>query len=205
MKRKTATVSRYCTTPSETPWKSRRSSNGDSAPPMVRLRGYWLEREGFAEGQKYQVDALLGTLTLTLADRPRKECPPEEAQVLLGGIVRRLAELRTLLEEIRDGLPRSPEEDRMLEAEIPSDLATELYGTIECVLDDDIGPAIEELTEASNLTAANLARQFEERRAEKSARKRLFAAVAPRVAEILDGEEKKPPPRRRPPRRPKTH
>jgi hypothetical protein len=173
---------------------------------MVRLRGYWLEREGFAEGRKYQVDALLGTLTLTLADRPpRRECSPEEAQVLLGGIARKLAELKTLLEEIRDGLPRSPEEDRMLEAEIPSDLATELYGTIECVLDDDIAPAIEELTEASQLTAADLRRQFEERRAEKAARERLLAAVAPRVAEILDGEEKKPPRRRRPSRRPNTH
>jgi hypothetical protein len=169
---------------------------------MVRLRGRWLEREGFAEGRKYSVDALLGTLTLTLADRPpRKECSPEEAQVLLGGIARKLGELKTLLEEIRDGLPRSPDEDRMLEAEIPSDLSTELYATIECVLDDDLASAIEELTAASKLTAADLAREFEERRAEKSARNRLFAAVAPRVADILDGGAPKPPRRPRPRRK----
>jgi hypothetical protein len=168
---------------------------------MVRLRGYWLEQEGFVQGRKYSVDVLPGTLTLTLADRPpHPDYSPEEAQSLLGGIARRLGELAVLLEEIREGLPRSPDQDRMLEAEIPSDLATELHGALECVLDEDLQPAIERLTEASQLTSADLQRQFEEQRAERSARQQLFARIAPRVAEILDGDARPAPGRRRKPR-----
>jgi hypothetical protein len=170
---------------------------------MVRLSGRWLAREGFREGEKYSVEALPGTLTLTLAERPpRKDYSPEEAQVLLGNLARRLEEIKALLEEIRDGLPHSPEEDRMLEVEIPSDLATELHGTIESVVDDDLASAIKQLTEASQLTDADLARQFEKLRAERAASKRIFAAIAPRVVEIMRGDRPKG---RRPPRKPKIH
>lgn len=198
MKRRTVTVGR-CIRTSDGGWNRRRPS----ATPMVRLRGRWLERLGFAEGRKYSVEALHGSLTLTLAERPpRREYSPEEAQHLVANLARRLEEIRTLLVEIRDGLPRSPEEDRMLEGEIPSDLATELYGTIECVLEDDLQPAIEELLKASQLTAADLARVFEEVKAERGARRRLFDAIAPREVELLDG---KPPTLRRWRRKPKIH
>ena len=197
MKRRTVTVGR-CSTFKDPGWNPHPSPTA----PMVRLRGRWLAREGFREGEKYSVDALPGTLSLTLAERPpRREYSPEEAQLLLGNLARRLGELKALLEEIRDGLPRSPEEDRMLEGEIPSDLATELYGSIDCVVDDDLEPAIKQLTEAATLSAADLARQHEEQKAERKARKRLFAAIAPRVAEILGGHT----PGRRSRRKPKVH
>ncbi len=47
------------------------------------------------------------------------------------------------------------------------------------------------------LAETDLAREFEERKAERQAAKRLFAAVAPRVAEILDGGTPTPPRRPR--------
>jgi len=52
--------------------------------------------------------------------------------------------------------------DAMLEHRIARDLATEIYGTIEALLVDEIRPAIEYLEAASRVTAAELVERFAE-------------------------------------------
>lgn len=46
--------------------------DGDTVP-MIRLRGKWIERAGFSEGQRFRIEISAGTLTLTTVEPPRRQ------------------------------------------------------------------------------------------------------------------------------------
>ncbi len=66
------------------------------------------------------------------------------------------------LRRLRDSLPEASTE--MLEGKEPNSVAAELAGVVECVLQDDIEPAISKLTKAATVTREELAREWRERR-----------------------------------------
>ena len=68
-----------------------------------------------------------------------------EAQAELRRVVEELKGIRARLREIATGLPASPEESSMLVGEEDPDVATEVRAIIECVLADQIGPAVRDL------------------------------------------------------------
>ncbi|HEX9945575.1 MAG TPA: hypothetical protein VGG03_26480 [Thermoanaerobaculia bacterium] len=72
-----------------------------------------------------------------------------EAQVRLRGVVEELMGIRLRLQEIARGLPASPQEAVMLVGEEEPDVATEVRSIIECVLADQIGPAVRDLGAAA--------------------------------------------------------
>jgi hypothetical protein len=72
----------------------------------------------------------------------RKEA---EAQAELRRVVEELKGIRGRLREIAGGLPVSPGEALMLVGEEDPDVATEVRSIIECVLADQIGPAVRDL------------------------------------------------------------
>jgi hypothetical protein len=63
-----------------------------------------------------------------------------------------------------DELPPSPHREAMWAHEIPSDVATEIYGTIECVLTDHLRTAVEYVEGASRATTEELRERFEDER-----------------------------------------
>ena len=72
------------------------------------------------------------------------------AQAEVREIVQELDALRARLMELHDRLPVPPEETAMLLGEKEMDVATEIRSTIECVLHDDIEPAIRDLAAAAS-------------------------------------------------------
>ncbi len=132
--------------------------------PMIRLRGDWLAREGFASGQKLAMDVLLGTLSLTPAGRtPKARYSVPEAQGLLGQVAEKLRALAAGLEEIHEGVP-APHLDDGMEEEIRPDLAAEILGTVEFVLGDCLAPAVEALGTVAKLTEEELLRELRRER-----------------------------------------
>jgi hypothetical protein len=84
-----------------------------------------------------------------------------EAQVALAEIALELVAITDRLQRIHDELPESPNREAMWAHEIPSDVATEIYGAIEAVLVDEIRPAIEYLEAALRVTDVELRERFE--------------------------------------------
>jgi hypothetical protein len=151
-----------------------------SLVPMIRLRGGWLERAGFAKGEKLAVDVLLGTLSLTLTGRaPKAEYSVGEAQAVLGALAAKLVAIVAGLEEVHDGLPAPALEDDRAEDEIVPDLAAELLGAIEAIVGDCLAPAIESLEAVARLTAEELARELQRERARVATVERFRTAFAP--------------------------
>lgn len=74
-----------------------------------------------------------------------------------------LAGIRHRLLDIVSGLPE-PAVD-VLENEAPADVETELLGAVECVVNDDIDPAIRKLRAASQVTAEQLRADWERSKA----------------------------------------
>lgn len=96
---------------------------------------------------------------------PRTPPPPwtvARAQVCLGVAAFEIQEAAKLLEEIHAGLPEPPDIADRQEGRLPYDVATDILATIECVLDDDLRPAIEALQRSAKVTDEDLARDFEE-------------------------------------------
>ena len=52
-------------------------------------------------------------------------------------------------------MPRSPEEDAIIEGRMAWDLPTELRTTIECVLEGQVRPAVESLERAARAVGHN--------------------------------------------------
>jgi len=75
----------------------------------------------------------------------------DEAQVQaeLREIVAELGALAARLESVHDRLPVSAQETAMLLGEVEMDVATEVRSVIECVVHDDLQPAIRELQAAA--------------------------------------------------------
>jgi hypothetical protein len=77
------------------------------------------------------------------------------AQAELHKIVEELDSVRTRLVDLHAKLPVSPEETAMLEDEVEMDFATEVRSVIECVLNDNIQPAIRDLAAAASCQSKN--------------------------------------------------
>lgn len=86
-----------------------------------------------------------------------------DAQVALGEIAFELLALQERLTEINRSLPVPPNQEAMLEDDVPPDLATEVSGCIECLVNDYLRQVIEALEQASRVTARDLERDFRER------------------------------------------
>jgi hypothetical protein len=85
------------------------------------------------------------------------------AQGALAAIAFELLALQERLAAINRSLPVPANQEAMLEDEVPPDLATEVSGCIECIMDDLLRRLIEALEQASRVTARELVRDFRER------------------------------------------
>jgi len=87
-----------------------------------------------------------------------------EAQAALAGIALELVSIADRLQRIHDELPPSPNREAMWEHEIPRDVATEIYGAIECILADHLEVVIRDVEGASCVTARELLDRFHRQR-----------------------------------------
>ena len=87
-----------------------------------------------------------------------------EAQAALAEIALELVGIEDRLQRIHDRLPRSRRRDAMWEHRIPRDVATEIYGTIECVLADHLREVIGYIEGAARVTADELRERHREER-----------------------------------------
>jgi hypothetical protein len=97
---------------------------------------------------------------------PSPTDPPwtvEFAQVILGVAARSIASAAELLERVHAGLPEPPDLADRQEGRKPYDQATDILATIECVLEDDLRPAIEALRRSAAITDAELEQEYQER------------------------------------------
>jgi hypothetical protein len=94
---------------------------------------------------------------------PPTSSPPgwtvARAQAALSDAVCRLLSVVDLLEEVHAGLPPPADIDDRQEGYKPYDVATDVLGTIECVLEDDLRSAIETLLRSATITDGELARE----------------------------------------------
>jgi hypothetical protein len=86
----------------------------------------------------------------------------EVAQAALQVIAGELLAIEDRLQAIAAELPLSPNRDAMLEGRIPYDVATDLLGTIEVVVADDVRPAFQRLERASQITDEELRQGYSE-------------------------------------------
>jgi len=86
-----------------------------------------------------------------------------KAQAALAGIALELVAITDRLQRIHDELPESPNREAMWAHERPFDVATEIYGAIECVLADHLRTVIEYVESAARVTAEDLRERFEQR------------------------------------------
>jgi hypothetical protein len=84
------------------------------------------------------------------------------AQAALGEVAYQLLALVDLLEGIHAGLPRPADMADREEGRKPYDRATDVLATIECVLEDELRPAIVSLQRSAQVTDAELERQYRE-------------------------------------------
>lgn len=81
-----------------------------------------------------------------------------EVQAALAAMTLDLLALEDRCREILARLPRSPNEEAMFVGEIAWDLPTELLTTIQCVLEDQLRPAVESLERVSRVSEEDLRR-----------------------------------------------
>lgn len=105
-------------------------------------------------------DPMLRTLLNTAGGHPRAKLL--EAAVDLAGV-------RHRLKVIAENLPRSPQEDAMLDGDIPADEPTEMRTTINAILGDQLDLAIDNLLHAAGY-------QYPEPPSEQSATPRAVLA-----------------------------
>ena len=85
------------------------------------------------------------------------------AQAALGEVGYQLLAVADALVTIYHGLPRPADLADREEGRKPYDVATDVLATIECVLEDEIRPAIASLQRSAQVTDAELEREFRER------------------------------------------
>jgi hypothetical protein len=88
----------------------------------------------------------------------------ERAQVALGEAVNQLLGVADALELVHEGLPPPADLDDRQEHLKPFDVATEVLATIECVLEENVRPAIRVLQRAAQVTDTELEAEFRDRR-----------------------------------------
>jgi|HubBroStandDraft_3_1064219.scaffolds.fasta_scaffold15431_2 hypothetical protein len=86
-----------------------------------------------------------------------------QAQVVLGEVACQLLFAADLLESVLRDLPPPADVDDRYEHRKPLNVAADVLSTIECVLEDDLRPAITSLQRSAQVTDADLRREFEER------------------------------------------
>jgi hypothetical protein len=86
------------------------------------------------------------------------------AQVILGVAARSIASAADLLERVHAGLPEPSDLADRQEGRKPYDQATDILATIECVLEDDLRPALEALQRSAAITDAELEQEYQERK-----------------------------------------
>lgn len=86
-----------------------------------------------------------------------------EAQATLSAIALDLLGIEDRCQQLLESLPRSPDEDAMIEGRIPLDLPTELRATVECFMVDELRPAVESLERAARVSEEELRREFRQR------------------------------------------
>ena|ERR1700688_1132385 len=87
----------------------------------------------------------------------------EFAQVILGVAARSIASAADLLERVHAGLPEPLDLADRQEGRKPYDQATDILATIECVLEDDLRPAVEALRRSAAITNADLEQEYQDR------------------------------------------
>jgi hypothetical protein len=90
---------------------------------------------------------------------------PTTAQAALTVAAWQIQEALELLEGIHRDLPPPPDLADRQEHRKPYDVTTDVLATIECVLADDLRPAIASLQRSAEVTDDELARDFQEREA----------------------------------------
>lgn len=101
---------------------------------------------------------------------PQKTRDEVVAQRLIRCAAGKLREVAMVLRGIRHSLPETyaaDEAEAQGEHRSPQSLTYSLIGSMECVLSDDIEPAIVALDEAGNLTPAELFDEWLEKQAER--------------------------------------
>lgn len=82
------------------------------------------------------------------------------AQAALGEVAYQLLAAVDALRMVYDGLPPPSDLTDRQEHRKPFDVATEVLATIECVVDDNLSPAIRDLQHASQVTVEELEWEF---------------------------------------------
>lgn len=85
------------------------------------------------------------------------------AQSALDVVAYQIQHAAKLLEEVHAGLPGPADIADRQEGLLPYDVATDVLGTIECVLEDNLRPAVESLRGSARVTDADLERDYRER------------------------------------------
>lgn len=83
-----------------------------------------------------------------------------KAQAALNVAAYEIQEAAKLLEEVHGHLSPPPDLADREEGRLPYDVTTDLVATIECVLEDELRPAIASLQRSAQVTDAELARDF---------------------------------------------
>jgi hypothetical protein len=84
------------------------------------------------------------------------------AQAALSAAACQVLAVVDLLEEVYHSLPPPADLADRQEGRKAYDIATDVLATIECVLEDDLRPAVETLQRSASVSDAELERQFQE-------------------------------------------
>jgi hypothetical protein len=88
-----------------------------------------------------------------------------KAQAALGDAASRLRAVAELLRMVYRNVPRPPALADREEHRIPYDVATDVLGTLECVLEAELPDTIRKLERSSQITDGELAEEFNKREA----------------------------------------
>jgi hypothetical protein len=122
---------------------------------------------GFADSnapkRRNALDALLRRMrgsSATAASDAAHYGTVEGAQAALGVAAFEVQRAADLLDAIHKALPEPPDIADRQEGRLPYDRATDILATIECVLEDNLRPAVETLRRSAQVTDAELQREY---------------------------------------------
>ncbi len=107
----------------------------------------------------------------TLPPVPEHTAEETAAQMVVKTCAAFLQTMISTLQALEEGLGYPEDSEDMGEGRVPQSVAFALRGTLECVLADDLEPALKALEEAADLTPEELYVYWQSRQAEKEGRK----------------------------------